>query len=540
MAAELEPGTSFGPYRIERVLGRGGMGVVYLAEQRSLGRRVALKLIAPALTEDWTFRARFERELRTAALIEHPNVIPVYEAGEEGDTLFIAMRYVDGHDLRELLAFEGSMPSARATAMIAQVAAALDAAHARGLVHRDVKPANVLVAGSPPDEHAYLTDFGLTKQAGGTGGLTASGEWLGTVDYVAPEQVSGRSVDARADVYSLGCVLYAALTGEVPYPRDTDVAKLYAHVHEPPPSLRERNRVPPALADAVTRALAKEPTARFPSAGDFARAAAAGAHESRVTVPERSVAVGEAAAKPVGSTIRDLPPPPPRPSSTAVDYQAPHAERPTASLPRRGGRGLATAIVLAALVLALGGVAAALIATGTFERTARDKGTKTGATGKGGTNGQPTTKVAGVSLVPFSAGTYDARRPAGWVQTKSDEQNRSTATNGYRYVSKWQNGVASVLIDTTLNTSGDPAQSARKLDAGHRANPTYRPIALEPSTVNRGPAFTWEYDESGTRYIDIFFFAGRNGYAVLGAAPPADFERVRGLAVAMADSVRPK
>src|ERR687898_44463 len=228
------------------------MGVVYRASQISLGRTVALKVIAERFAEHDAFRDRFVRESRLAASIDHPNVIPVYAAGEEDGMLYIAMRFVDGTDLRTLLARGGPLAPRRAANVVAQVAAALDAAHERGLVHRDVKPANVLVAAPGAADHVYLTDFGLTKRSASDSGLTASGEWVGTIDYVAPEQLRGDRVDGHADTYALGCVLYEALTGHVPFPSEDDVAKLWAHISVAPPSAVEvAPNVPPATAAVV-------------------------------------------------------------------------------------------------------------------------------------------------------------------------------------------------------------------------------------------------------------------------------------------------
>ena len=224
---QLEPGDDLAGYKIEALAARGGMGLVYRARQRRPDRIVAIKVIAPELAADPDFRARFEQESATAAEIEHPNVIPVYEVGEDDGLLFISMRFVHGVDLGRLLEETGRMPPERAGNLIAQVADALDAAHARGLIHRDVKPGNILVA---ERDHVYLTDFGLTKRATESHGMTQTGMFVGTVDYIAPEQVEGRHVDARADIYALGCVTYQLLTGAVPFPRDSDVAKIFAHV----------------------------------------------------------------------------------------------------------------------------------------------------------------------------------------------------------------------------------------------------------------------------------------------------------------------
>ncbi|WP_147448034.1 protein kinase domain-containing protein [Solirubrobacter pauli] len=268
--------------------GRGGMGIVYRATQLSLGRPVALKLIAPEHAADSDFRERFQRESRMAAAIDHPNVIPVYEAGEEDGRLYIVMRWVEGTDLHKELRAHGRIDAERAASIISQVAGALDAAHAAGLVHRDVKPANVLLSG----DHAYLADFGLTRLASAETNVTTGGHFLGTVDYMAPEQFKPGPSDARADVYALGCVLFAALTGRPPFIRETVPQTMLAHLHDPPPVAigagPEFNRV-------LTRALAKDPADRYPSAGDFGRASLAAAEGRSVTEEERSVARGAAA-----------------------------------------------------------------------------------------------------------------------------------------------------------------------------------------------------------------------------------------------------
>ena len=248
----LPAGTTIGGYRIEELAGRGGMGVVYRATQRSLGRPVALKVISPELADDPRFRERFERESRLTASIDHPNVIPLYEAGAAGDALFMSMRWVPGTTLETLIKRGGGLDPARAAAIVAQVGAALDAAHAHGLLHRDVKPANVLVT-EDPTEHVYLTDFGLVKRVGTDAHLTRTGQLLGTIDYVAPEQIRGEEVDARSDIYSLGCVLFHALTGRVPFETDNEVTKIYAHLSEPPPRPSDYvSGLPPGLDDVVS------------------------------------------------------------------------------------------------------------------------------------------------------------------------------------------------------------------------------------------------------------------------------------------------
>jgi hypothetical protein len=295
--ADLVVGDQFAGCRIEAVAGRGGMGVVYRATELALGRPVALKLLAADRAGDPDFRERFARESRMAAAIDHPNVIPVYGAGEEDGRLYLVMRYVAGTDLQEELRRVGRLDPGRAADVVAQIAAGLDAAHAAGLVHRDVKPANVLLSG----EHAYLSDFGLTRLVGSDTELTEAGQWIGTVDYCSPEQLRGERTDARSDVYALGCVLFTALTGNTPYGRGTVPATLMAHLHDEPPR-GSAYGAPRDFDRVLWRALAKDPEERYPSAGDLGRAALAAARGEPVTESERSVARGPAAPEAVSPT----------------------------------------------------------------------------------------------------------------------------------------------------------------------------------------------------------------------------------------------
>jgi CheY-like chemotaxis protein len=260
-------------YRIEERVGRGGMGVVYRAEHINLRRRAAVKIIAPDLAESDGFRDRFTREARIAAALQHPNIVTVYDAGEVDGLLYLAMQYIEGSDLAAMLSAEGRLRPYRAVDVCRQVASALDAAHAMGLIHRDVKPANVLIEGRT----AFLTDFGLTKRVEGSQTqLTQAGDVVGTVHYVAPEQIEGHPVSARTDVYSLGCLLYHCLTGQVPFSRDSDVAVIYAHLSEDPPKLTHvRPELPEALDPVIAKALDKSPDRRFPTCGDLISAARA-------------------------------------------------------------------------------------------------------------------------------------------------------------------------------------------------------------------------------------------------------------------------
>jgi YVTN family beta-propeller protein len=294
--AEISIGSVFAGYRIEALAGEGGMGRVYRATQMVLNRPVALKLIVPELAGDSDFRARFERESHLSASIDHPNVIPVYEAGEADGRLFIAMRWVEGTDLRSLIMRERRLDPDRAVAIVSQIGEALDAAHSGGLVHRDVKPANVMLTATHGREHAYLTDFGLTKKTASATALTRTGHFVGTPDYMPPEQIKGERADARADVYALGCLLFHALTGRPPYDRDNEVAKMYAQIHDPPPSAAEAAPgTPPDLDPVIARALAKDADERYPSAGDLGRAARAALTGTDPSQPERSLATGLAA-----------------------------------------------------------------------------------------------------------------------------------------------------------------------------------------------------------------------------------------------------
>jgi serine/threonine protein kinase len=344
----LAAGSEFAGFRIERTLGHGGMGIVYLARELRLDRDVALKVIRTELASDDRFRARFREESRTAASIEHPRVVTVFGAGERDGLLYVAMRFVPGRDLGKLISARGALPADEATPLVAQVADGLDAVHKAGLVHRDVKPANVLVgepdlAGYGPT--AYLTDFGLAKIAASTSGLTATGEVIGTVDYMAPEQIEGRRVDARTDVYALGCVLFHAVTGEVPFPERESSAKMWAHLNEAPPTPGSGGGRA-ALEPVIRRAMAKDPADRYPSAGDLGRAAVAATRGEAVTEEEHVVGVGEAAPLPETIPL----------AVTAPTDRLPRRRRK----PRRRLRRLG--IALLALLVAAGLGVAALIA----------------------------------------------------------------------------------------------------------------------------------------------------------------------------------
>jgi tRNA A-37 threonylcarbamoyl transferase component Bud32 len=304
MGAELGPGAELAGHRILELIGRGGMSVVYLAEHVRLDRKVALKILSPELAEDDVFRERFIRESRVAAGLDHPNIVTVYDAGEAQGALYISMRYVPGRDLGQLLKEKGRLEPAPAVDILSQVAGALDAAHAEGLVHRDVKPGNILLARAPgaPVERAFLADFGVTKRVDSMEGLTRTGHFVGTVDYVAPEQIVGDPVDARTDVYSLGCVLFECFTGEVPYPGDSEVATIYSHLNDRIPPVAAGSLRTPDLDRVIARALAKSKEERFDSCSDLIEAAleeleAQGVLAPAEVTPRRGPSVGGRGAR---------------------------------------------------------------------------------------------------------------------------------------------------------------------------------------------------------------------------------------------------
>jgi tRNA A-37 threonylcarbamoyl transferase component Bud32 len=300
MTSVLNQGQALGEFEILEVAGIGGMGVVYRARQRSLDRIVALKVIRDEIAEAPEYRERFMREAHLAASVDHPHIVSVFDVGECDGRLFLAMQWVPGENLRSVLNSSGGLAPERAVRVLSQISGALDAIHGvAGLVHRDIKPSNVLLRNVGGSDHAYLTDFGVAKRSDTVADLTATGMVVGTVDYMAPEQITGGRTDARTDVYALGCVFYEMLSGRVPYERENSVAKLFAHVSDPPPRLQSPlAELYPAFGPVLEKAMAKTPRERYLSAGDFARDATAALQGMRYTGAPTIVGTGEAKPSP--------------------------------------------------------------------------------------------------------------------------------------------------------------------------------------------------------------------------------------------------
>jgi streptogramin lyase/tRNA A-37 threonylcarbamoyl transferase component Bud32 len=433
----LEPGDEFAGYRIEREIGRGGMGIVYLAEHLRLKKNRALKLLPTELAQDESFRRRFERESQLAAAIEHPNIIPIHDAGEAEGLLYISMRYIEGLDLKQLIDREGPLAAGRVMVLLEQVASALDSAHERKLVHRDVKPQNTLVAPGfdrTNREHAYLTDFGLTKHYESRSGMTKTGTIVGTIDYMAPEQLDARDVDGRADVYSLGCMLYECLSGEVPYDRPSVTSVIMAHLSAPLPRVTEkRPDLPPGIDEVIGKAMSKDRDERYPSCGEFIEAAigvlgasalpgttVAGASWAGPAPAHTTVSAPPAHAGVVsGETVvaRGSARPPQRstaPEPASIE-QAPPVRRATPLLP----------IVAAAVVLALAGLGAFLLLGNSDDARPAGEGTAAKANPVEDVvgPGPDATVAATIPVGDFSTGIAFGEG-AVWVTSEDDDTLR--------------------------------------------------------------------------------------------------------------------
>jgi Protein kinase domain len=481
-AGRLAPGDVFGDFEIQERLGSGEMGIVYRVRRRSLDRTEALKVIAPRYAADPDYRARFKREATHAALAQHPHVVTVYDAHEQDGRLYISMQYVNGEDLRKRIAAGGALPPATAAEITRQVASALDAAHHANLVHRDVKPANILLAAGLDTEHAYLTDFGVSRRVTAPNDLTQPGVFVGAPDYASPEQHRGEPVDARTDVYSLGVVVFEMLTGQLPFPRNGPTAAALAHCLEEPPAVTTVNpRLPPAFDRVLAKALAKDPKDRYQTAlefGDAVVAAAATAEEAGAAAPAgrapgaSGAAAARAGAQPdnagvdseaatsilarpasedktrvmprgaddpvVGPEVRPGPPPPSpvqpadrRGPAAAASAPAAGARQP-ARASRRPGRSWKYRVgFIVVAILAVAAVAAAAVLV------TRAKNSGTAAVVASDTNirsspqvpaGSPDSNVVGTfgasQHVTVSCWTSGPGSPSGWVRLKSPDGGR--------------------------------------------------------------------------------------------------------------------
>jgi hypothetical protein len=526
---ELSPGDRLGNFRVLALLGRGGMGAVYLAEDEDLGRRVALKVIKSEWADDPGFRRRFEAEARNAAAIEHPNVVPVFSAGRLDGRLHIAMRYVEGPDLQTRLRQEPGeiLPLDTALMVLDGVADALDAAHERGLVHRDVKPANILLEDSRRGEQVFLTDFGLTRPSGGSRGETTIGNWIGTPDYAAPEQQESGWVDARTDVYALGCVLYRMLSGTPP--RTVGVG--------PPPSVEG---VDPSLNSVIRRALARDPAARFASAGALAHAARSTAAGDGVPTVEESVATGE--ARTGFSEGQDEAATRP---FVAAGPTVPMAPRDSGA----GGRGrrLWIGAFAAVAVLAGAAVAVAIAAGGGGGSTTIVKTTASTVTEEVPAK-EPTTSLAEepaaeasatqateppaeeaneVEASLFEGSAYSIAVPSSWEHRIDDERS----SEGF-YTNKWFDPEEE---ETYIRSdggnpyeSGDLVEGTREfVEANEAAG--YETIFYGADTLEGRPAARWVYLAEGDKRSDYFFTECGLGLAVVGSAPPERFPEMQQL-----------
>jgi hypothetical protein len=518
------PGSRIGKYVLEQQIGQGGMAVVFRARDDQLGRLVALKIMAPSVASDAEFRQRFIRESKAAAAVDDPHIIPVFEAGESAGVLFIAMRYVAGGDVRSLLAREGPLSVDQTAAILESVASALDAAHAAGLVHRDVKPGNMLmdVRKGRPD-HTYLADFGLTKATSGAVTLTSTGRFLGTADYAAPEQIAGQPIDGRADQYALACAAVEMLTGQAPFPLENVMAVLFAHRSSPPPALSTRRQGLPAQLDAVLgRALAKSPSDRYRSCGDFAAAfrgaVGAGRYEAPVAVgASHRRTDGEAATlAPGGPGEARAEPAATSPLALPRSMEPPGRIEVVRGRRRRGGLAIAAAAAVA--------VAAAVVAFLTLAQPGSAPGARagTGHTAAGRAVSAPRWHTY------HDPSGFAIGLPPGWAvaSTAPGEVQFTGTPTGFVLVVAWStHPQPDALADWQQ-------QAARKA----AADSSYRQLGIRQVSYRGYNAADWQftniYQGVRIRVIDRTFIvrSGQLSYAIELYGPatqwPAEYARI--------------
>ncbi len=515
-------GDVLGGCRLDRLTARGGMGVVYEATQLALGRRVAVKVISPQLADDPEFRERFTREAQVAAQVHHPNIVDVYDAGEQDDVLYLVMRFVDGTDLRTVLRAEDRLSPRRAVRITGQVASALDAAHGAGLIHRDVTPSNILLDGGPAEEQASLTDFGLVKHLD-TAGVTKTGTWFGTLAFVAPEALRDDPVDGRADVYALGCVLHRMLTGHVPYPRESDAAMIAAHLHDPPPRPSQSVGLDPAFDDVIARALAKDPEERFASAGDLAAAArAALTGEVAPDVPARGdgAASERTAATRIAPDVtrRVVPAAAARTRVAPAPGSAPPAARRAAPRPGRA--------VLAAVLALLVGIGAGVA----LERLLFDSAPRRSAR-------PPIPRTpAEVSLQPYATDAYSAQVPKGWKLLADDEDRGDFSESRWRAPAPFR---AELVIAYRTQSGASPRGIAESARGRLAVQGTYSEVAFGPIGLGGTEAYRWVYGVNGQMRANWYLNPCGTSIAIYGATRPSEFLRWAPTFRAVTAAVRP-
>jgi len=493
-SADPRLGTMLGRFQLESVIAAGGFGVVYRAYDTKLQRKVALKLLREELAVGDEFRDRFLRESRAAASLDHQNILPMFDAGEVDGVLYIATRLVDGVDLRKRLAREGLFAIDRALRIVHQIGVALDFAHAKGVVHRDVKPANILLVPGEhgEDEHAYLIDFGITKNVVGDKTLTMTGHFVGTPEYVAPEQIGNDPTDGRADQYALACVLYHCLTGGPPFVRDTTVDLLFAHIHaDPPRASAVCTGLPESVDNAITRALSKDATRRFETCRAFVAAARAG---TGVPTPAGATA---SPVQPVPATRTASPATPHSPSSPSPSSSSPS---PSPSPPARPAPGRGRTLVL-------GGVLAALVASGATAGILLG-----GDSDRGGSTSNASTTSAGGAGPAFK----QASRAIDAVEGNPDSLERLGAS------------LQPVISQTTdaialLSAQPDGEAAQPQLIAAARDQRAFLEFAAQGSNARSARSARSALERarlSGRRAADAYQVIGRASQDLAGALPP--------------------